>query len=328
LIVVQSSSPGSTQRILSAEEIAVQAGGSLPFLRMPQRTGVFADRAARLRSRSVGHAMADYLLFCAEIAQVQHRLLQNLVAPQQPSPDHLAQCRSHGMPPLGFSRVARGPAWRNGLRALLAALAATTEGTPRAVIDALRRQGDDYYEAQASKLLAGVMRGLDVAAAPFIGAALQLDYTHRAIALPADAIRPLAERGLCPCCGHRPVASVVRIGGNDAGYRFLHCGLCNVEWHLVRITCAHCLGTKGIGYDAIDDGTAADRHVVQAEVCSVCNHYSKICYQDRDPQVEPVADDLASLSLDILLGEAGLQATGVNLLIVHGDPQAAAPVSP
>jgi FdhE protein len=314
----------TSRRLLTAEEIATQAGGAIPFLRLPVRASVFADRAARLRALAPGHAMADFLEFAACIADEQHALLGAMAPARLPDAERIAQCNAHGLPPLGFATLPRDPAWRTGLRSLLAALAAHTPGNAHAVMDALRRQGDDYLEAQASKLLAGVMRGLDIAHAPLIGAALQVAFTNMALSVDAAAIRPLPEAALCPCCGHRPVASVVRIGGADGGYRFLHCGLCNVEWHLVRITCANCLGTKGIAYQAIDDGTPAGKHAVQAEVCQVCSHYTKICYQDRNPLVDPVADDLASLALDLLLGDAGLTPTGVNFLLVHGDPQPAA----
>jgi FdhE protein len=315
----------SNQRLLTAEEIATQAGGAIPFLRRPERNTVFAERAARLRTLAGHGAMADYLRFAAALTDAQHAALETIAAPPLPDSERIAQCNAHGLPPLGFATHARDASWRQQLRAMLATLAVHSQGQTRAVVEALHDHSDDYFEAQASKLLGGVMRGLDIAHAPLIGAALQVYFTRLALELDPAAIRPLAQAAVCPCCGHRPVAGVVRIGGADGGYRFLHCGLCNMEWHLVRITCAHCLGTKGIRYQAIDDGTAAGKHAVQAEVCSECSHYSKICYQDRNPFVEPVADDLASLPLDLLLGDAGLAPVGINFLLVHGDPEAAPP---
>jgi FdhE protein len=299
----------------------MQAGGTIPFLRPTDRSAVFADRAARLHALAPGHAMADYLSFAALVVDAQHALLGRLAPARPPDPERIAQCHAHGLPPLAHTGHARDASWRAGLRAMLAALAPQTQGQARAVIEALQGRSDDYLEAQASKLLGGVMRGLDIAAAPLIGAGLQVYFTHLALEL-APALRPLPEINVCPCCGYRPVASVVRIGGAEGGYRFLHCGLCNVEWHFVRITCTNCRGTKGIRYQAIDDGTAAGKHAVQAEVCSVCAHYAKICYQDRNPLVEPVADDLASLALDLLLGESGLEPVGVNFLLVHGESPA------
>jgi formate dehydrogenase accessory protein FdhE len=45
----------------------------------------------------------------------------------------------------------------------------------------------------------------------------------------------------------RPVASIVH-QGNEAGLRYLHCSLCESEWHLVRAKCSNCEATRDIGY--------------------------------------------------------------------------------
>ena len=45
---------------------------------------------------------------------------------------------------------------------------------------------------------------------------------------------------------------------------------------------------------------------------------------DRDPHAEPVADDLATLTLDLLVSETGAQRHGVNLML-FGDPEASPP---
>ena len=77
---------------------------------------------------------------------------------------------------------------------------------------------------------------------------------------------------------------------------------------------------KGISYQAIDDGTPSEKKAVKAEVCEECGTYLKICYMDRDPQVEPVADDLASLALDLLVADTGKRSSGINFMLIHGDP--------
>ena len=48
---------------------------------------------------------------------------------------------------------------------------------------------------------------------------------------------------------------------------------------------------------------------------SSCRSYRKILYQEKDPAVEPVADDLASLALDLLMGEEGYQRASGNPLL-------------
>jgi FdhE protein len=86
----------------------------------------------------------------------------------------------------------------------------------------------------------------------------------------------------------------------------------------VRIHCTGCgAAGKDIGYqtlqreDASDDGTSATR----AETCENCRGYRKIVYRENDPAVEPVADDLASLALDVLLSEHGYHRLSANPLL-------------
>jgi FdhE protein len=62
-----------------------------------------------------------------------------------------------------------------------------------------------------------------------------------------------------------------------------------------------------------------DKGLVQAETCDACKCYLKIVRRDKNAAVDPVADDLASLSLDILVDEAGFSRRGPNLLLVPGE---------
>jgi FdhE protein len=80
---------------------------------------------------------------------------------------------------------------------------------------------------------------------------------------------------------------------------------------MVRITCSQCLATAGIAYHSIEGGLAA----VRAESCGQCHTYRKILYQEKDPEVEPVADDLASLALDLLMTEEGWHRGSGNPLL-------------
>ncbi len=46
---------------------------------------------------------------------------------------------------------------------------------------------------------------------------------------------------------------------------------------------------------------------MKAESCGDCGTYLKIMYQEKDPKVEAVADDLASLVLDARMEQEGLR---------------------
>jgi FdhE protein len=136
------------------------------------------------------------------------------------------------------------------------------------------------------------------------------------------------------------VASVVRIGGQSQGYRYLHCSVCESEWHMVRVKCTCCEANGKISYQGLVDKdadpiaeNAAAAHegrtvhkandsskVARAETCDDCHTYRKIFNQEHDYNVEPVADDLASMLLDVLVSEAGYaRASGNPLLWLKED---------
>ena len=103
------------------------------------------------------------------------------------------------------------------------------------------------------------------------------------------------------------MASIVQI----VGLRYVHCSLCESEWNLVRAQCTNCNNQKNIEMWSLDEKLA----VVRAESCHECESYLKIMFQEKDPYVEPVADDLASLFLDMELEEKGLFRSGLNPLM-------------
>lgn len=318
--------------LLSPEQIAVRAGQQLPLLHLPARGEVFAERAIRLRQRAAGHAMREYLLLMADVAQAQHDLLQDYPAVRLPDTPALEAAAYAGQPPLPATLWPRAPQWRDGLQPILDQLLQRLPPcAARSTVEALRAAPDEVLEHQADLLLQGITLGLDLGAAPFIAAALQVYWTHLVLATQAahgqDRVPPFGrvdDATRCPCCGSLPVASVARIDPGAGGLRYLQCTLCAAQWHMVRVKCSHCLGTKGIHYQSlapVAGAAAAQQPAVEAETCDSCGSYLKMVRRDRDPQVEPVADDLASVTLDLLVAEAGFERHGVNLMLLFGDPE-------
>jgi FdhE protein len=164
---------------------------------------------------------------------------------------------------------------------------------------------------------------LDLAAAPFIMAALQVHWVRAASRMDAAQVPPLDAHGVCPLCGSLPVVSVVRAHTPYQGYRYLHCGLCATEWHMVRVQCTSCAALgKDIAYHTLDGGSpanasprAAQLPAVRAETCERCRRYRKILYEEMDPGVDALADDLGTLALDLLLSEQNYHRASGNPLL-------------
>lgn len=291
------------------------AAGSIPELRLPP-ADLFLGRARRLEQRADQHAMGDYLRFAARLAREQHALLQAGVATPAPDAERVAQCRVHGMPPLAPAGLGRPPGWHDTLRQLARAVQSALPPVGQAAMQLILDSPDAWLDEQASHLLEGDTHKIDAAVAPLIGAALQVHWTHLARQLAPDDVARPEEPSLCPVCGSHPVSAVVRIGGAANGLRYLHCALCSSEWHVVRAKCSNCDNTRGIAYYHLEGGDAS----VRAESCPECQTYLKVTHQDKDPLAEPMADDLASLTLDLLMDEAGYARSGINWYLVHGHP--------
>jgi len=228
--------------------------------------------------------------------------------------------RRHGMPLLQAAGWPRDLRWRAILTEICDAVNARADipEAVRVVCTRIRDWPSAQLDEQADLLLSARTDGVHAEAAPFIMAALQVYWVFMVASLPMDLLGELgADRdqavradvlGVCPSCGTLPVASIVRA---NQGYRYLHCALCATEWHLVRIKCSHCLTTEGIRYHLVEGGSDA----VRAESCIHCHTYRKILYEEKDAAVEPVADDLGSLALELLMAADGFRRACGNPLL-------------
>lgn len=335
----------ATVRVMSPEEIAARAGGETVFLRLPERNTVFAERAMRLRQLATNHPMGDFLGFMADLAQAQQRRLNHMPTVPLPDAEALDRAAKAGVPPLPATDWPRDVAWHGVLRALIDDIRPRAPAGVLPTLEILSAADEVFLERQADALLHGVMSGVKLACAPFVAAALQCTFTDAVLRVEAHSLTQSSHRGrpfgriddetVCPCCGSRPVASVTRSSGESLGQRYLHCSLCSTEWHMVRIKCSHCLSDKSLAYQSLDTADADDQGssraaqaALQAETCDECGHYLKIVHSDRDPMAEPAADDLASLTLDLLVSEAGYHRHGLNLMLLFGEPEAKPPPEP
>ena len=141
----------------------------------------------------------------------------------------------------------------------------------------------------------------------FIAAALQVHFARQAARLEAERLVAVGD-GVCPACGAPPVASLVVGWPGAENSRFCACSLCSTLWNYVRVKCTLCGSTKGITYRQVE---GSDGHV-RAETCDTCRGYVKILQQHQHPALDPVADDVASLALDLLVRELGYRRGAVN----------------
>lgn len=286
-------------RILQPGEIEALDKTSFPRVLLPQVSTLFAERAARLRQLADGNPIADYLQFAAKIVDAQHAAAGS-VELQPMDRSNIERSQQFSMPLLPAADHI-DPAWQQVLNAMLDTLSGS-EGLPeplQPLLQSLRDLSQDERDTIAKRLLQKEVAARHIGMAPFIMAALQVTYAQRAAALDVEDVPYTDPATICPVCASEPVSSVLRIDGKANGHRYLHCGTCCTEWQLVRVKCSHCESTKGIHYQSVEGG----KEVVTAETCDECGTYRKVVNQEKDPMAEPLADDLATLTLDLLMSE-------------------------
>ncbi|KXV66882.1 hypothetical protein AD949_01300 [Acetobacter orleanensis] len=200
--------------------------------------------------------------------------------------------------------------WQKAFAALVAEAGAHLPAETQDALQALAAEKPSALAAQAHALLSGGYDEIDAGAAVFLWAGLSV-FWAQAIALLAagdDALHHRrSEGGACPCCGAPPSGALVLTGDRE-GLRYLQCSLCETRWHKVRATCSVCDETGHIDYWSFENTTAP----IQAETCGDCKSYVKLFRLDRDPELEILADDLATVVLDAALEDQGFIRAALN----------------
>jgi len=277
-----------------------------PFVRLPDPPKLFGVRGERLRALADGHRLQPYLMFLAGLCEAQHEVQDGLPEPELPAAETRGRARQFAMPPLDRERFTADAAldatFDRMLRLLRDIEMPPAAGAALARVIAADRGA---REAMVHAVLACAIPIETMAEHVYAAAAVQVHFARLAARLDAAELVAVGD-GACPACGGPPVASLV-VGWPDAhGTRFCSCALCATLWNHVRIKCTLCGSIDAISYQEIDGGPGT----VKAETCGSCHGYLKILHQHKDPALEPVADDVATLGLDLLVREAGFRRGG------------------
>ena len=277
----------------------------------PDPATLFAARATRLRALAPDHQLAKYLRFIADLADAQHRLVVALPAPELPAGDDLDRALEFGMAPIARDRVGIDA----GLLATLDRLLDEARNIDMPDAAAASRDGviaADENERRA--MIASVFQDSipieEIAEHVFIAAAAQVHFARLAARLPAERLKSVSD-GACPACGAPPATSSVVDRARAHSARFCCCSTCATQWHVVRVKCVACASTKSVHYLHVEG--VADS--IKAECCDACRAYLKIFYSDREPGLDPVADDIASAGLDLMVREKGFRRAGFNVFL-------------
>lgn len=269
-----------------------------PFALVPDPTLVFATRARRFGFLAESGNLGDYLRFLAAVSAVQADLAADL-PPVTPVPK-----RGGGMPPIDRMALAGDAALDATLTRFCAAAATIAmPDAARAALAAVAAAGPADRAQLFLNLAEDHIPGDATAPHLFAAAAFQLHLARLAATL-AD-LGPLGS-GLCPACSGKPVTSSVIANETIENVRYCTCASCTTQWNEVRIKCMSCGSTKGLSYRSVETHEAT----VKAECCSECRSWLKILYQVKNPSLDPVADDVGSLGLDLMMRETGLTRAG------------------
>lgn len=289
-------------KIVPQEELSQNQATQVPALLFSNFDKLYPHRRERFAELAKkDHPLQTYFAFLANLAKVQQRALQDCTL-QTFSSENIQSTY-----PLDCHHWQLGQDWLRIARYILQNIEAASEEMTT-LLATLNASGDVVLLEKATALLKAPKAATQAGEALLLWAALSVYWRKMANAISHNAVKESgANLQHCPVCHSDPVASVVHIGQNQ-GLRYLHCALCETQWNVVRTQCTHCEQGGKINYYSLDSEFSA----IRAETCGDCQHYLKIFYLEKDPNIDVMADDIATLWLDIEMANLGLENEGLN----------------
>ncbi|MFH5926581.1 formate dehydrogenase accessory protein FdhE [Roseomonas xinghualingensis] len=298
----------SGSQSLQPDPSAIGRLSKAPFALLPDAPRLFRRRSERFEALAEGSHLSPYLHFLARLTAAQADIAAELPVPVPIASEQVERARANQMPPLDRNVMIAAPGPQDVVDRFLTAIEPAEK--PRQAADALRGLREATRETREAMLRNVAADSIPFESLPqhvYLSAAVQIYAAKLAGTLDASRLVPIGT-GLCPVCGGPPVSSMV-VGHQGAeGARYAACAFCGTSWNEVRIKCLACGTTKGIGYKAAE--TEGEEATVKAETCDECRSWVKILYQNKNPSLEAVADDVASLGLDLLMQETEYRRAG------------------
>ncbi|MDX2258375.1 MAG: formate dehydrogenase accessory protein FdhE [Hyphomicrobiaceae bacterium] len=305
-------SPPLPPGVTPAEPMSIGEIADPPFAILPDPARVFRARSERFAALARGHELETYLQFLSRVAAVQDAVQARTSAPALPADEALATAYAHAMPPISFGQIELGAAADEVLIAVVDELAkGEVNADTEAAVGRVRTATREARLAMMHAVLVDEVPAEAVAEHVLAAAALQVHLALLARQLDVDKLQRVAD-GACPACGGAPVTSMI-VGWLGAhGSRFCTCSMCATHWNVSRIKCLVCGSEKGIAYHSLEGSDG----VISGETCESCSSYVKMLHQHKSQHVDPVADDVATLALDLTLAREGWQRASVNAFLM------------
>ncbi|HMD97955.1 MAG TPA: formate dehydrogenase accessory protein FdhE [Terriglobia bacterium] len=126
----------------------------------------------------------------------------------------------------------------------------------------------------------------------------------------AEMPAPVVRRPVCPFCGSKPLAGVLRPEGEGAK-RSLVCSFCYTEWDYLRIACPACEESRD---EKMCVYTASKFELVRVEACETCKTYIKTVDLTKNGLAIPEVDELAAIPLTLWADDQGYTKISRNIL--------------
>jgi FdhE protein len=279
-----------------------------PFAVLPDPASVFLRRSERFAELAPGHQIEPYLILLSQITRAQHDVQATMPRSALPPARQLQLAHDNIMPPISTALMELDEAADQTFDSLLKQLATEDLApTARLTLEVVAQATPIERRAMMRAVVLDEVPDDAVAEHVLAAAAVQLVFTRLAVRLDVASLQRVAD-GACPSCGGAPSASAI-VGWNGAhGTRFCTCSICATQWNVVRIRCLVCSSESGIAYHSIEGGS----ETIMGETCESCSSYVKMLHQHKEAGLDPLADDVASLALDLTLAKAGWQRASVN----------------